>query len=149
MWHHHDCKTLTHVHPIAAHKVRPSALSGRRGLRVLAFALVTLGVCVFAWGLKYKLSLYDPPHSLSHKIPEAKLLSGKERTALPLIAVQRAEIPHPPLALSTVALAFLVLLATRVWFQSLWRRPALRTSRTASQDGAKWASFTRPPPSLR
>jgi hypothetical protein len=36
-------------------------------------------VSVFAWGLKYKLSLYDPPQSISHSMPAAKLLSDNER----------------------------------------------------------------------
>jgi len=39
-----------------------------------------LAVCVFTWGLQYKLSLYDPPPASSHQIPQAKLLSRNERT---------------------------------------------------------------------
>jgi len=38
-------------------------------------AFLGLAVCVFAWGLQYKLSLYDPPQAASHQIPKAKLLS--------------------------------------------------------------------------
>ena len=46
--------------------------------------LATLGLaaCVFAWGLQYKLSLYDPPQAASHQIPQAKLLSGNERSGI-------------------------------------------------------------------
>ena len=40
-----------------------------------------LAVCVFAWGLQYKLSLYDPPRAASHQIPEAKLLSRDEQSS--------------------------------------------------------------------
>ncbi len=51
-------------------------------IRTRAFSLPALflgvGLCVFAWGLRYKLSLYDPPHSASHNIPIAKLLSKDE-----------------------------------------------------------------------
>jgi hypothetical protein len=36
---------------------------------------------VFVWGLQYKLSLYDPPQSITHKIPAAKLLSKNEQAA--------------------------------------------------------------------
>lgn len=45
------------------------------------FTLSFLGLafCVFIWGLQYKLSLYDPPQALSHKIPTAKLLSKNEQ----------------------------------------------------------------------
>jgi glucan phosphoethanolaminetransferase (alkaline phosphatase superfamily) len=37
-----------------------------------------LGLCVFVWGLRYKLSLYDLPYSVSHNIPTAKLVSKNE-----------------------------------------------------------------------
>ena len=43
-------------------------------------AYLSLAVCVFAWGLQYKLSLYDPPHASSHQIPQAKLLSRNEQS---------------------------------------------------------------------
>jgi hypothetical protein len=38
-------------------------------------------MCIFAWGLQYKLSLYDPPHAASHQIPKAKLLSRDEQSS--------------------------------------------------------------------
>ena len=38
-----------------------------------------LAFAVFAWGLQYKLSLYDPPQAVSHQMPEAKLLSKEEQ----------------------------------------------------------------------
>ncbi len=41
---------------------------------------VGLAICVFSWGLQYKLSLYDPPQATSHQIPQAKLLSKNEQT---------------------------------------------------------------------
>ena len=46
--------------------------------------LATLGLafCVFAWGLQYKLSLYDPPQAASDKIPQAKLLSKNEQSGI-------------------------------------------------------------------
>ena len=43
-------------------------------------AFLGLGFCVFAWGLQYKLSLYDPPQTASHQIPRAKLLSRDEQS---------------------------------------------------------------------
>jgi hypothetical protein len=55
-------------------------------LGVIAF--LGLAVCVFAWGLQYKLSLYDPPQAASHQVPIAKLLSQDEQskaTAIPLV----------------------------------------------------------------
>jgi len=44
----------------------------------LISGFIGLSLLVFAWGLGYKLSLYDPPQSDSHKIPQAKLLSKNE-----------------------------------------------------------------------
>ena len=40
--------------------------------------LVTLGMCVFLWGLGYKLSLYDLHQPSIHRIPVAKLMSRNE-----------------------------------------------------------------------
>ena len=44
-------------------------------------AFLGLAICVFAWGLEYKLSLYDPPQTASHQIPKAKLLSRDEQSS--------------------------------------------------------------------
>jgi hypothetical protein len=44
-------------------------------------AFLGLAFCVFAWGLQYKLSLYDPLQTASHQIPKAKLLSRDEQSS--------------------------------------------------------------------
>jgi hypothetical protein len=41
-----------------------------------------LAFCIFAWGMQYKLSLYDPPQAASHEMPKAKLLSKNERATV-------------------------------------------------------------------
>ena len=46
-----------------------------------SLAFLGLAFCVFAWGLQYKLSLYDPPQTASHQIPKAKLLSRDEQSS--------------------------------------------------------------------
>jgi hypothetical protein len=46
-----------------------------------SLAFLGLAFCVFAWGLEYKLSLYDPPQTSSHQIPKAKLLSRDEQSS--------------------------------------------------------------------
>lgn len=54
----------------------------------LGLLLMGLALSVFAWGLQYKLSLYQPPQSVSHRVPMAKLLSREEQggsTESPLI----------------------------------------------------------------
>jgi hypothetical protein len=52
--------------------------SGRTSIRVV-MGIVFLALAVFGWGVKYKLSLYDPPGSISTHMSHAKLLSQKER----------------------------------------------------------------------
>lgn len=52
-------------------------LTSRRRLLPWSFLFLILAGLVFAWGLQYKLSLYDPPPA--HAIPAAKLLSQDER----------------------------------------------------------------------
>lgn len=48
----------------------------------LALLFLGLGICVFAWGLRYKLSLYRPPYSVARILPKAKLLSQNERSLI-------------------------------------------------------------------
>ena len=92
---------------------RPAPVrNNRSGLRTLAFGLVVLGLCVFAWGLKYKLSLYDPPRATSHHMAEAKLLPGKERGAASLDAILKAAgNPIPPGTIGTLVLVLFTLTA--------------------------------------
>jgi hypothetical protein len=50
---------------------------------IAALNVLLIGLTVFGWGLYYKLSLYQAPQSVTHLAPHAKLLSQKERTAVP------------------------------------------------------------------
>ena len=67
---------------------------------------------MFGWGLKYKLSLYDPPHAVSHEIPQAKLLSKDEQS---LTAESRADrtlsTPQAVVQAAFSGLFFVLLLA--------------------------------------
>jgi hypothetical protein len=108
-----------------------------------------LALCVFTWGLQYKLSLYDPPQSVSHKIPTAKLLSRDEQaTSLetPLIGIAKLPAKIFQALLSTAFLSLLLplsLLVTQTLrhreqeFSQPWR---LRSSASLN------AFFFRPPP---
>jgi hypothetical protein len=60
--------------------VKPSDTFRPRFCR-LTFVFIGLAICVFTWGLQYKLSLYYPKHSTYHQLPEAKLLSKDEQPA--------------------------------------------------------------------
>lgn len=112
----------------------------------MAFGLMLLGMCVFAWGLKYKLSLYDPPQSVSHHMPAAKLLAGKEQITLPSIDLRTAPAPGVPLALLPFALAFMALMGVGIWPGMGGRRLLLAPARGMTARTALTAHFTRPPP---
>jgi len=69
---------------VTVHLLGKSRLSNFLGM----IAYLGLAVCVFTWGLQYKLSLYDPPQVSPHQIPQAKLLSKNEQigtTGSPLV----------------------------------------------------------------
>jgi hypothetical protein len=124
-------------------------IARRRGLRLLAYGLVFLGLCVFAWGLRYKLSLYDPPHAISRRIPAAKLLTAKERPEVPPLDLYGVTNLSGPALLATFALAFIFLRNARfipsVFRRAAWLAPVpLTPSRFA---GPSYSS--RPPPRLR
>jgi len=118
-------------------------------LRALALGLAVLGLCVFAWGLRYKLSLYDPPHPGSHPMAAAKLLTGNERRALPAV--------EPRLVADSASLAFLtVFVFAAVVFKQTRVAPALAHF-LLSPAGRRIVPvrvpcstfFTRPPPRSR
>jgi hypothetical protein len=118
----------------------------------ITFFFVTLIFAVFAWGLKYKLSLYRTPHSISHTIPEAKLLSNQERVGYTLPApVSEAVAPGtavPPWSVPLI-LVFSSLLSLAPRPSGLWERicscfagppmPGMRSATLTSH-------FFRPPP---
>jgi hypothetical protein len=139
LWHDHDQSTVTIPRPTPFREITP-------GFRVLAFGLVLLALCVFAWGLKYKLSLYDPPHAASHHMAAAKLLSGKERTALPLATVRLNANAVVPALLSTLVLAFFALAALELQarFSSRLGRPLTFVTVAGCARSAPF--FVRPPP---
>ena len=115
-------------------------------MHVFAFGLMLLGTCVFAWGLKYKLSLYDPPQSISHHMPAARLLAGKEHIAMPAMDGRAATVPDTTLALLPFALSFLALIGVGIRPGMGSRRLLLAPARRMTARTALAAHFTRPPP---
>jgi len=111
--------------------------------------LILLGMCVFAWGLKYKLSLYDPPQSVSHHMPAAKLLAGKKQITLSVIDWRAATAQDATLALLTFALAFLALMGVGIRPAMGSRRLLLAPARRMTTRAGLAAHFTRPPPHCR
>ena len=125
--------------------LRNSLRNGSRAI-LLALGLLMLSAAVFGWGLQYKLSLYQGKDSISHQIPEAKLLSQKERPATgQAVSVRPSELPafhlFPALIMVTVTIGLF--------------RAAARYIRTGSLEQSRppmppclQAIFLRPPPVL-
>jgi hypothetical protein len=72
-----------------------SDVTSQRSSHITALSVLLLAFAVFAWGVQYKLSLYDLPGSPSATIPHAKLLSQKERpVSLEGLELVSAELPQ-------------------------------------------------------
>ena len=116
----------------------------------LSILLAALGLCVFFWGLGYKLSLYETHLANLHRIPEAKLLSHNEdrsaaegvRLCLAKAVTHHQDNPCIPfLFLWLVSIAGLCV--RRDWHSFSISRPwCLRLGVIRS------ASYFRPPPVL-
>jgi hypothetical protein len=111
---------------------------------LLALGLLVLSAAVFGWGLQYKLSLYKVKDSISHQIPEAKLLSQKERTT----ADQAVSVRPSPLPGFLLFPVLMIAAMASGLFQA-----AARYARTGSLERSRpplpaclQAIFLRPPP---
>lgn len=123
----------------------------RKPTCLMAGTAIVLALCVFVWGLEYKLSLYDPPHSLARLVPIAKLLSKNEQpqiaaSALAVTAPGALVAPMPRTAspdrfLFSTLLIALVLPAVQTWNRRVTAAPIRRVHRASS-------FFVRPPPFL-
>ena len=123
----------------------------RRARSWFSIGFFALALCVFSWGLGYKLSLYASPQSNAHLFPQAKLLSKNERIFRGQSPLTDNSVPPWPAApvilplLGILQFAALLLKAStfRLWTletKTCWhhrRRSRLNTS------------FPRPPPSHR
>src|ERR1700760_2046795 len=94
----------------------------------LSMLLVTLGVCVFFWGLGYKLSLYEFHQASVHRIPEAKLLSRNEdSSATDSARLCLAKLPSAGIVSASVL--FIVSLASVGMPNPAWGRQYLALSK--------------------
>lgn len=124
----------------------PNSMRNGHRAFLLALGLLMLSAAVFGWGLQYKLSLYHGKDSISHQIPEAKLLSQKERPATAqAVSVRPSQFPAfhllPALIIVTVASGLFQAAARYIRTGSLERsRPPL--------PACLRAIFLRPPPAL-
>ena len=113
-------------------------------------AFLGLAVCVFTWGLQYKLSLYDPPQAASHLIPQAKLLSKNELTGTtesPLVIRTKTSTRVIYTVPTTVYFVLLLsLIGLKPQASSQWEARASDSWRLSS--GLFHIFFVRPPPIL-
>lgn len=115
-----------------------------------ALAFIGLAVCIFMWGLQYKLSLYDPPNAASHRIPMAKLLSRNEQFSpaeSPIVI--RTRTSTKIVYTAPVAVFFMLFLIATVLSGTLSGQREQRASRLSHLRRAHLrACFVRPPPVL-
>jgi hypothetical protein len=118
----------------------------RRCAFLLPLGLLMLSMAIFGWGLQYKLSLYQGKSSIAHLIPEAKLLSQKER---PLVGQVQSTRPIEPPAFPVFPALLMVTLAAALC------QAGARYTRTGSTERSRaplpacvHVLFFRPPPVL-
>jgi hypothetical protein len=110
-----------------------------------------LALFVFAWGLQYKLSLYDAPQSESRSIPAAKLLSKNERASVSKNVLLRSTDASRRVRRSGLTQIYVLFIQTLGLCIALARRPRLRLpegSIAPSTYSGLTAFFFRPPPFL-
>ena len=117
----------------------------------LTLLFLGLAICVFTWGLRYKLSLYDPPQAVSHAIPKAKLLTRDEQsTASESPLVKHLGVPCKSVRMTLLSLVFPLLLTISVRdFRVLFAKdPDLSRPMALFHHASLYAFFFRPPPTL-
>ncbi|MGC2162092.1 MAG: hypothetical protein WA634_09310, partial [Silvibacterium sp.] len=112
MWHHRRRvppeKQFTHDMQLTSKNTRT--------WNILVLSILGLAIAVFAWGLRYKLSLYESVPPVMHHATSAKLLSNRERPVDIALRVERATTP-----------AVIVLCVTFTLFAGLLLDPRLES----------------------
>jgi hypothetical protein len=119
-------------------------------IRVGNLVFLGLAVCVFTWGLQYKLSLYDPPQAVSRQIPHAKLLSKNEQsgtTENPLV-VRTKTFTRVSYIVPTSAFIFLLLVFCMANPQASGQREQRANRSWHLRRAMLNFVFVRPPPIL-
>jgi len=112
--------------------------------------IVFLAFAVFGWGVRYKISLYDPPGSVSTHMSQAKLLSQKERP----VSSSNLDPVRPPLLQPQSSIAYPTVLMAALVLGSyftvlLWMLTEATDHGSYRQRGSNSIYFSfRPPPAL-
>jgi hypothetical protein len=141
MWHHKRRASLENQF---THDMRLTPKKTRTW-NVLVLSILGLAIAVFAWGLRYKLSLYESQAPSVHHVAAAKLLSNRERPADAVVRIERAITP----SLIVLCVTFLLFAGLRLdprrqsrWILQRALNPQRRLIPLAAQQ-----IFSRPPPS--
>ncbi len=123
-----------------------STSRSERQWNLLLLLIVGLAIAVFAWGLRYKLSLYNSASHTFHHVAAAKLLSNRERPANAAIQIERATTPTV-----VVFVAAFVILASLMFdprLQSKWLLLYADRPLSPHDPRALRQVNSRPPPSF-
>jgi hypothetical protein len=115
-----------------------------RQWNILVLLTVGLAVAVFAWGLRYKLSLYKTATHTVYHVTDAKLLSNRERPADTVVQVERAVTPT--VVAFCVLFTFFAGSLLELRRQSMWLLQRTRDPRLRPDPRAMRRLFSRPPP---
>ena len=115
-----------------------------RTWNIFAFSILALGIAVFAWGLKYKLSLYESAAPPAHHVMVAKLLSNRERPADTVVQVERATTPF--LTVLLTAFALFGCFRLNLQRQARWTLQSVINPQRRRIPQATRQIFFRPPP---
>ena len=125
-------------------------IESHRCIRRFGLAFLGLALAVFAWGLQYKLSLYDPPQAASHQMPHAKLLSkDRQSPAAGHLVIAREETTSIGAVVAGCSFVFFLLLLNDRAALSLFAQQRLHGIRRpwiARSFADLTAFFFRPPP---
>jgi hypothetical protein len=118
-----------------------------RQWNILVLLVLGLAVAVFAWGLRYKLSLYrSASHNTTHHVAAARLLSNRERPADIVQQIEQATTPAAFTIYFVLTLGAGLLLDPRV--QSIWLPQSSRDPLRRPDARALRRLYSRPPPTI-
>jgi hypothetical protein len=117
--------------------------------RFWGILFAALALCVFLWGLQYKLSLYDPPQAASHHVPMAKLLSKNEQSNTTEKSIYAQSSPTIKVLFAVFNVALFSLLIVCVFcLRGLNHRERVQNPSLPLQQALLESFFVRPPPVL-
>ncbi len=146
VWHHRSRRScIQGPHSRARCDYPPKT---RESGEFLALCVLGLAIAVFAWGVRYKTSLYNSASAQSPHMIAAKLLSNRERPADTRNQGRACDYARPSLFFASLH-AFCQYLLLDPKRQSRWTLQRAQNSQRRPIPIATPQKFFRPPPSHR